>query len=344
MWPPHETSPPAMKTLLVLLLALATYVHRPADAVELTLTDYQRPDGAITTYFAGDSVDPYFAAKALLAAQDAGMTTRIAATRWIAWLLPRQQADGRFDRYCERGQRFVSCQEADADDALMAAWMELLVRSAPPKGMPPAWQASFDKASRYLDRLRDPGSGVYHISARLPVALLMDNVEVSSAFKAASLYRQRHGDAVGAAAWQRKAEQLDKDILRVFWRASRYLVSTQPREQFEFYPDAVAQIFPILGDIHPAGRSHVVAYQSWMKENRWAWLQMSEVDFPWGLVALVADRMGDKDAITCWRLRSIQFRHGKHWNVLEEALYLAFESRLTPEQAIAPPAPGLRCR
>ncbi len=100
-----------MKSLLALLLVIATYVHQPACAAELVLTDYQRPDGAITTYFAGDSIDPYFAAKALLAAQDAGMTTRTAATRWIAWLLPRQLADGCFDRYCMKGQRFVSCQE-----------------------------------------------------------------------------------------------------------------------------------------------------------------------------------------------------------------------------------------
>ncbi|WP_354687219.1 hypothetical protein [Cupriavidus necator] len=333
------------EALLALLLMIAALAHQPADAAELSLSGYQRADGAITTYFEGDSIDPYFAAKALLAAQDAGVKTGTAASRWIAWLLPRQHADGRFDRYCMKGQRFVSCQIADADDALMAAWMELLVRTAPPQGMPPAWQASFDKASQHLDTLRNPATGVYHISNTLPVALLMDNVEVSSAFKATSDYRRRLGDTAGAAAWGRKAEQLDKDILRVFWRAgSGYLVSTQPRETFEFYPDAVAQIFPILADIRPASRPHAAAYRIWMKENRMAWLQMSEVDFPWGLVALVADKMGDKDAIACWRMRSIQFRHGKHWNVLEEALYLAFEARLTPEQALAPPAAGLRCR
>ncbi|PLP98012.1 hypothetical protein CYJ10_24390 [Cupriavidus pauculus] len=328
--------------MLTLLFVMATCVSQPARAAELVLTDYQRPDGGITTYFNGDSIDPYFATKALLAAQDAGMTTKAAATSWIAWLLARQHADGRFDRYCMKGQGFVSCQEADADDALMAAWMELLVRSAPPKAMPPAWQASFDKASRVLDTLRDPTSGVYLISAKIPVALLMDNVEVSSAFKAVSNYRQRQGDAAGAASWMRRAEQLDKDILRVFWRPGKgYLVSTQPREESAFYPDTVAQIFPILGDIRPAGRPHKAAYYLWMKEYRMAWLQMSETDFPWGLVA---DRMGDKDAIVCWRMRSIQFRHGKHWNVLEEALYLAFEARLTPEQALAPPTPGMRCR
>ena len=104
-----------MKTLLTLLLLIAASVTAPARAAELVMTDYQRPDGAITTYFNGDSVDPYFASKALLAAQDAGMTTRTAAIRWIGWLLPRQHADGRFDRYCEKGQRFISCQEADAD-------------------------------------------------------------------------------------------------------------------------------------------------------------------------------------------------------------------------------------
>ncbi|KAI3590990.1 hypothetical protein D9X30_4475 [Cupriavidus sp. U2] len=327
------------------MLLIATLAHAPADAGELSLQGYQRPDGAITTYFGGDSIDPYFAAKALLAAQDAGGTMSAAAKRWIAWQLPRQHADGRFDRYCLKAERFVACQPADADDALMAVWMELLVRQAPSDGMPPAWQASFDKASAHIDTLRDAQSGVYYISSSLHVALLMDNAEISSAFKAASAYRRRLGDTAGATEWMRKAEQLDKDILRVFWRPGQgYLVSTQPREQYEFYPDAVAQIFPILSDIRPPNRPDALTYRLWMKEHRMTWLQMSEADFPWGLVALVADKMEDKEAISCWRIRSIQFRHGKHWNVLEEALYLAFVARLTPEQALAPPPAGLRCR
>ncbi|PVY70459.1 hypothetical protein C7414_11324 [Cupriavidus alkaliphilus] len=335
---------PALKALFTLLMALATTLAVPAAAAELALPGYQRSDGAITTYFGGDSIDPYFAAKALLAAQDAGMATTTAAGKWIAWQLPRQHGDGRFDRYCLTGQHFAACQAADADDALMAAWMELLVRTAPAKGMPPAWQASFDKAARYLDTLRDRRTGVYQISSTLPVALLMDNVEVSSAFKAVSAYRQRLGDSSGAAAWARQAEQLDQAILRVFWRKGGFLVSTQPRERSEFYPDAVAQIFPILADIQPPGHPHASAYQAWMTTHRFAWLQMTEVDFPWGLVALVADKMGDADAITCWRVRSNQFRHGHHWNVLEEALFLAFEARLTPAQALAPPPASLRCR
>ncbi len=333
-----------MKTLIALFLLIAANLSNPAGAASLTLSGYQRPDGAITTYLGGDSVDPYFAAKALLVAHNAGLDTSAAAGRWIAWQLPRQRDDGRFDRYCLTNQQFAACKPADADDALMAVWMELLVSTAPPQGMPDAWKASFDKAARYLDTLRDRRTGVYHISAELPVALLMDNVEISGAFKAIGRYYQRRDESAGTA-WRRRAEQLDRDILRVFWRPPQgYLASTQPRDKTEFYPDIVAQVFPILADIQPGNRTNASAYQSWMRDHRMAWLQMSEVDFPWGLVALVADKMGDKDAIACWRLRSGQFRHGKHWNVLEEALYLAFEARLSPEQALAPAPAGLVCR
>lgn len=334
--------------ILASLLLLAASLSQPcahAAGAELTLQGYQRADGAITTYFNGDSVDPYFASKALLAAQDAGISTSTTAQRWIAWLLPRQHPDGRFDRYCMKGQQMTSCQLADADDALMAAWMELLVRSAPKSGLPPAWRASFDKASQHLETLRNPKTRVYHISASLPVALLMDNVEVSSAFKAVGRYRQSQGDNAGAEAWMRKAGQLDRDILSVFWRGEEgYLVSTQQPNTNQFYPDAVAQIFPILADIRSAGRPRAADYGLWMQQHRMTWLGMSEVDYPWGLVALIADKMNDKDAIACWRMRSVQFRHGSHWNVLEEALYVAFEKRLTPDQALAPPPAGLKCR
>lgn len=91
-----------MKTILGLLIMMVGQFHVYAQGAELALSGYQRPDGAITTYLHGDSVDPYFASNALLAAQDAGMSTSVVALPWIAWLLGRQQTDGRFDRYCWR--------------------------------------------------------------------------------------------------------------------------------------------------------------------------------------------------------------------------------------------------
>ncbi|WER48371.1 hypothetical protein CupriaWKF_26660 [Cupriavidus sp. WKF15] len=332
------------RILFAFLMAIAI-LCQSSQAAELRLTGYQGSDGAITTYFGGNSIDPYFATKALLAAKDVGLDADVAARQWIDWLLPRQRSDGRFERYCLKSQRFVACRRADADDAMLATWMETLVRFAPPEGMPAEWKESFDKASRHLDTLRDRQRGVYFIAADLPVALMMDNVEISSAYKAVSKYLQTRHDMEAAAFWMRKATQLDRAILRVFWQPARgYLVSTQARDKIEFYPDTVAQIFPILAGIHPESQSPDASYLAWMQKHRFVWLQNTETDFPWGLVALVADKMGDQDAITCWRARSVQFRHGTHWNVLEEALYQSFEARLTPERALAPVPAGVRCR
>lgn len=328
-----------------LLLLCASMLCLNGYAAELRLTGYQRPDGAITTYYGGDSVDPYFAMKALLVASDIGLDANAAARRWINWLMPRQLKSGQFERYCLTRGRFASCRRADADDALLATWMELLVRFSPPGGMPPAWKRSFDKASRYLDSLRDPQLGVFHIAADLPVSLMMDNVEIYSAFRAVGKYSADAEDTEAAQKWTVKADQLEQNILKVFWRPGfGYQVSTQERDKVEFYPDTVAQIFPILAGVAPDDQPAKVRYAAWMAQHRFVWLQLPETDFPWGLVAQVADKMGDQDAITCWRVRATQFRHGTHWNVLEEALYQAFVARLTPEQAIAPVPAGLRCR
>src|SRR5690606_2097993 len=72
---------------------------------------------------------------------------------------------------------------ADADDAMLAVWIELLYRVAPSKGMPASWKKSIAKAQSQLDALYNAKQGIYHISSSLPVGLLMDNVEISLAFK-----------------------------------------------------------------------------------------------------------------------------------------------------------------
>jgi len=72
----------------------------------------------------GDSVDPYFAAKALLAAQEAGLDVRKAAKDWIRWVLPFQRPDGGFDRFCLKEKGFLPCNPADADDATAAVWID----------------------------------------------------------------------------------------------------------------------------------------------------------------------------------------------------------------------------
>ncbi|KWA27027.1 hypothetical protein [Burkholderia territorii] len=309
-----------------------------AGAAELQLNGlYQRPDGAITVRLNGAGIDPYFAAKALLAAADTRMDARQAALAWIAWVLPRQRLDGGFDRYCVKAGVAASCAEADADDAMMATWIELLARFAPPDGMPTAWELSLNRAGAHLDTLLDKASGVYQISSTLHVALLMDNVEVHSAFQALAAYYVRRGDYAHAGPWSQRADRLSSAIVKVFWRGTQsgFRASTQKISDTSFYPAKVAQIFPILSGIQVPDQSNETIYAQWMQKYGKTWMQLAGSDFPWGLIALVAFKMNDWGTVACWYARSGPYRHGAHWNVLEEALYLAFESRMADPLAPA---------
>lgn len=310
-----------------------------AGAADLRLNGlYQRPDGAITVRLNGAGIDPYFAAKALLAAADTKMDARQPALAWIAWLLPRQRPDGGFDRYCVKsGGQVASCAEADADDAMMATWIELLARFAPPDGMPAAWEASLNRAGAHLDLLLDKPTGVYQISSTLHVALLMDNVEVHSAFQALAAYYVRRADYAHAGPWSQRADRLSSAIVKVFWRGTRsgFRASTQKISDTSFYPAKVAQIFPILSGIQVPDESNETIYAQWMQKYGKTWMQLAGSDFPWGLIALVAYKMNDWSTVACWYARSGPYRHGTHWNVLEESLYLAFESRMTDPLAPA---------
>src|SRR5258708_12902754 len=63
---------------------------------------YQSQDGALLIEANGDYVEPYFATKALIVAQDTGLDVHEAASDWITWALAHQKKDGRFERYCRK--------------------------------------------------------------------------------------------------------------------------------------------------------------------------------------------------------------------------------------------------
>lgn len=318
---------PAATTLT--LLAATCACHAGARPLApLALGTYQRPDGAIPVTAATHRVDPYFAAKALLAARDAALDARGPAAAWIAWLLPRQRPDGRIDRFCLERAEWVACARADADDAMMALWMELLVAFAPPGGLAPGRRESLERAAAYLESLRDPATGVYRISREEPTALFMDNVEVISALSAVAAYHARAGDGGAAAEWGGRAARLREAVVRVFRGDAGFRVSTQaPRAAPAFYPDVVAQIFPLTAGVAIPGWDGPAAYARWMGAHREAWLARRGMDYPWGLVALAAARMKDEATVRCWAARAAPLRHGGSWNVLEEAIFLAIVAR-----------------
>lgn len=307
-----------------------------ARAAEFRPGTFQASDGAIVLTSGGNYVEPYFATKALIVAQDAGMDTHDAAEAWIRWALPRQTSLGLFRRYCRNRGEWRDCAPADADDSMLALWMQLLYRMAPAEGMPADWHRSIDLSWKQLEKLHNRRLGVYHVSQRNHAALLMDNVEVYSALKDIALAQSRFHQPA-AAETQARAQDLAKAIDRIFWdhRARRFRPSMQ-KSRPAFYPDVVAQVYPWLADLSGPGQNARRAWEQWRSAFGPGWIERRYDEHPWGLVALAADKLGDANTAACWTSQSDIHRASASWNVLEEAAWQSLRAQFAQDELLNP--------
>lgn len=320
-----------------LALALCAWLCTAAAvaAAPLDLRGYADASGAISVQREGDTVDPYFALRALLLAHSHGLDITVPAAAWAQWLRTRQKPDATFDRYCRQGPVWAACKTADADDSVLGLWMAFIDTLPAAQRRQPEWVASRAVAQTALARLVDPTRGIYLVSPVYQHGLFMDNLELWA-----------HGFS-HAAAQSPRHRSFTESIRAVFWDTARqrFLVSTQPGQRdtvHAFYPDAVAQLFPLLVQFPrlPGGaRAH---YRGWMAAHRSEWLAQVHGDFAWGLVAIVALEQNDLASARCWLRVSLPYRHGSHWTVTDEVvaqILLARALTAHPDAQACPQAP-----
>lgn len=311
---------PALRTWLVVLMmaSAATAVASP----KLALDGYADASGAITVLHRGDSADPYFAMQALLLAHENGLETSELAEKFVNWLVGSQKPDGTFDRFCRGAERkWVACKTADADDALLAIWMKLLETMPATLARNPQWSRSHHVSSAALEHLFQPSRGVYMVSPVVLHGLFMDNLEVWSL----KVHLRKSGQRA-------ESDKLAQAIHATFWEpvSRRFLVSTQLEQRAQsraFYPDHVAQIFPLLVDFPLLPAKAGAYYRSWMAAHRAEWLQQGVSDYPWGLIAVLALRQNDRISAGCWLRESTPLRHGTRWAVTDEVAFQILVSR-----------------
>jgi hypothetical protein len=318
-----------MRAVLTLLVSAFLTTYCTAQANKFDPGAYQAPDGALTLDANGSHVEPYFATKALLKAQDGGLDVRDAALKWIAWMLPRQRADGRIDLWCKKdGYDWQRCGAADADDSMLALWADLLYRMAGDQGLPVEWKRSADKALQYEKSLRNRW-GVYYVSHKDHTPLLMDNVEVYSAFKDIGKQVSRW-DLGSAAMMYAQSQELASAIRKVFWdkKKGQFRPSTQ-KNRPGFYPDAVSQTYPWLEEM-PTPEDPTQGWARWKQLYGAGWLRQTYDPHPWGLVALTSLKLKDERTASCWLSAASPSRGGSNWNILEEATFQAVQSKAAP--------------
>lgn len=282
------------------------------NAAQLDLRGYADQQGAISIQYQGTTVDPYFTLQALLLAKQNGLDTSPYAMKWANWLVSRQKPDGTFDRFCLNGTTWAPCKTADADDAMMAIWLKYLGTMPAELKSNPVWIKSFQQSSANLQHLLQPSRGIYMVSPVYMHGLFMDNLEVLSYEQDASNPEQ-----------QRAAKLLTQGIRSMFWDSQerRFLVSTQFEQKAHldsFYPDQVAQIFPLLFDFKIVNVDRKSYYRDWMHRHRATWLAQSRDDFAWGLIAVISFQQGDRVSASCWLRDSAPAQRTSHWIVTDE--------------------------
>jgi hypothetical protein len=291
-------------------------------APPLELSGYTDESGAITVLHKGESADPYFAMQALMLAHENGMDVSAPAEKFANWLVPRQKPDGTFDRFCRGADmRWVSCKTADADDSLLALWMKLLETMPAQLAKNPVWAKSYQISKASLEHLYQPSRGIYMVSPVVLHGLFMDNLEVWSRMVHLKQPQQRAD-----------SDKLARAIHDTFWDPvnKRFLVSTQLEQRAHkptFYPDHVAQIFPLMFDFPLLPANARPYYRNWMAAHRAEWLMQGEADYPWGLLAVLALRQNDKVSAGCWLRQATPLRHSARWAVSDEASYQILQSR-----------------
>jgi hypothetical protein len=280
-----------------------------------------RADGAISVLMQGNFVDPYFANKALIIAWEAGLDVSEVTHNWLAWLLPRQRADGGFDRFCADGALWRACKPADADDSTAATFLHLnalysraLQRQkrvhggavADTPGHAAARAMAAKKAEQMLQGLRTP-RGTYRAFADKPIEFLMDNTEVYASFV--------------ATGQQVQASQLKQALERYFSAGSEWRPANEAYERYEFYPSALAPTYRWHTGLTSSSALEQ-EFVAWTKRWGTAWLTRTQDEYAWGLVAWGARNVKEQHWIRCWRHKHHMSDRSRGWTVVDEAVDL----------------------
>lgn len=299
----------ALLLTLFALMAACAPVNGPIGILSVTgdpdveahvrfIRKSQRSSGAIAMTPGGTWINPYFAnlaARALLLEE--GNLDRV--RRYMEWYVAHLNPDGTMDDYWVRGRREVATGDADSTDSYAATFL-VLVHEWVGAGGDLDWVAErrsdLDRVAGAILAVTD-ADGLTWAKPGYRHKLLMDNCEVYAGWRAWSALQMDLGDAAGSTEAARRAEQVRIGLDRFRqpnglygWAITRWGLVVESRPG-RFYPDAVAQVFPMIWGLTDDAQGYRTLDRA---HGNWRYLQAA--DFPWVLPAYAAVLAGDQGA------------------------------------------------
>ena len=252
------------------------------------ILENQGPEGEIymNGSKAGD-VNPYFACMAALGllaeTKNCPMTEteQKAVGRYLDWhtgvLL---ETDGKMGIYRKEGGELIYKEKADSEDGYLGMYLFLMgkyLEKTESTDLPESWKNGISLALKKIQSLMQ--DGITQVSEENTTVYLMDNLEDTQAI---SEIRKK----------------IQKQIEKIFWDDAnqrwRIIGNSDRYHQTEFYPDGVAQIYPLIYEFPvKEKKKQKVLYDQFTERFQWQKLNKKRTGFLWAMTGMAAAQMRD---------------------------------------------------
>ena len=135
--------------------------------------------------------------------------------------------------------------------------------------------------------------GITKVSEENTTVYLMDNLEVWK-----GLYELEHAGLKDVKAISEMRNKLQAQIEKIFWDDAnqrwRIIENSDLYHQKEFYPDGVAQIYPLIYEFPvKEKKKQKILYEQFTEKFQWQKLNKKRSGFLWAMTGMAAAQMGD---------------------------------------------------
>ena len=249
---------------------------------------------------AGD-VNPYFACMAALGllAETKNCpiteTEKKAVGRYLDWhtgiLL---ETDGKMGIYRKESGKLIYKEKVDSEDGYLGMYLFLMgkyLEKTENTDLPEYWKKGISLALKKIQSLmRD---GITQVSEENTTAYLMDNLEVWKGLHELELAGLEDTQAISEMR-----KKIQAQIENIFWDDAnqrwRIIGNSDLYDQTEFYPDGVAQIYPLIYEFPvKEKKKQKILYNQFTEKFQWQKLNKKRNDFLWAMTGMAAAQMGD---------------------------------------------------
>ncbi|MBC8572208.1 hypothetical protein [Jingyaoa shaoxingensis] len=222
-------------------------------------------------------------------------TEKKAVGRYLDWhtgiLL---ETDGKMGIYRKENGKLIYKEKADSEDGYLGMYLFLMgkyLEKTENTDLPEYWKKGISLALKKIQSLMQ--DGITQVSEENTTVYLMDNLEVWKGMYELELAGMEDTQAISEIR-----KKIQGQIEKTFWDDAnqrwRIIGNSDLYHLAEFYPDGVAQIYPLIYEFPvKEKKKQKVLYDQFTERFQWQKLNKKRTGFLWAITGMAAAQMGD---------------------------------------------------